>query len=73
MDELQKLYDSEINLTIGWFWDGGIDVTLGDKTNGIVAESNFDKMTDVVPWLQDMCRIYYPHSTYTKNLEQSVR
>jgi hypothetical protein len=24
--ELQKIYDSEINIEIGWFWDGGIDV-----------------------------------------------
>jgi hypothetical protein len=28
--ELQKIYDSEINVEIGWFWDGGIEVRLGD-------------------------------------------
>ena len=37
-DELQKIYDSEINVTISWFWDGGIDVRLGDEMNGFVAE-----------------------------------
>jgi hypothetical protein len=23
-EELQKIYDSEINVEIGWMWDGGI-------------------------------------------------
>ena len=39
--ELQKIYDSEINIRIGWVWDGGIEVRLGDervlsRTNGAV-------------------------------------
>ena len=38
--ELQKIYDREINIEIGWFWDGGIEVRLcplGDSpsTNSI--------------------------------------
>ena len=36
--ELQKIYDSEINVTIRWLWDGGIDVRLGDEMNGLLAE-----------------------------------
>ena len=32
--ELQKIYDSEINVRISWLWDGGIDVMLGDEVNG---------------------------------------
>jgi hypothetical protein len=30
--ELQKIYDSEINveILISWLWDGGIEVRLGD-------------------------------------------
>jgi hypothetical protein len=31
--ELQKIYDSETNIRIGWLWDGGIDVRLGDEVN----------------------------------------
>ena len=38
--ELQKIYDSEINLRISWLWDGGIDVRLGDEMNGYLAEEN---------------------------------
>jgi hypothetical protein len=29
--ELQRIYDSEINAEITWFWDGGFTVRLGDK------------------------------------------
>jgi hypothetical protein len=25
-EELQKIYDSEIHLDIGWLWPGGIDI-----------------------------------------------
>ena len=43
--ELQKIYASEINveITISWFWDCGIQVRLGDQMNGFLAETN-------VPW-----------------------
>jgi hypothetical protein len=30
MDELQALYDSEINFTISTFWDAGFKWKLGD-------------------------------------------
>ena len=29
--ELQKIYDSEINVEVSWLWDGGIEVRLGDR------------------------------------------
>ena len=35
--ELQKIYDSEINVRISWLWDGGIDVRLGDDMNGYLG------------------------------------
>jgi hypothetical protein len=31
--ELQKIYNSEINIEIGCFWNGGITVRLGDPMN----------------------------------------
>jgi hypothetical protein len=39
-DELQRIYDSEINIRISWLWDGGIDVWIGDDLNGYVAQDN---------------------------------
>jgi hypothetical protein len=34
MDELQRLYDSEINFAIETLWDEGFTVRIGDKKNG---------------------------------------
>lgn len=31
--EPQRIYDSEINVEIGWFWDGGIDVGIPGNVN----------------------------------------
>lgn len=28
VETLQRLYDSEINVTITWLWDGGFDIAL---------------------------------------------
>jgi hypothetical protein len=53
MDELQKIYDSEINVSKSWLWDGGIDVKLGDRMNGYVAAENVRSMSEIVPWLQE--------------------
>jgi hypothetical protein len=35
--ELQKVYDSEIDVCFQWLWDGGIEVKLGDDMNGFIA------------------------------------
>ena len=51
-EELQKIYDSEINVSISWLWDGGIDVRLGDHLNGYSAEVNVPTSADIVPLLQ---------------------
>jgi hypothetical protein len=48
--ELQKIYDSEINIRIGWLWDGGIDVYLGDDTNGYVAHENVQVKQQSPQW-----------------------
>ena len=55
-DELQKIYDSEINVEISWLWDGGIDVRLGDKMNGYQAEENVRSVAEIIPWLQEAIR-----------------
>ena len=40
-EELQRNYDSVINVRIAWLWGGGIDVRLGDEMNGYFTEENF--------------------------------
>jgi hypothetical protein len=40
-------------LTIGWFWDGGINVRLGDEIGGYKAEEIVESVSDIVPWFQE--------------------
>src|SRR6476469_2537437 len=71
--ELQKIYDSEINVEISWLWDGGIDVRLGDKMNGFLAEENVVSVADILPWLQEAIAHFYPESTYALSLDPEIR
>ena len=71
--ELQRIYDSEINVRIGWLWDGGIDVRLGDEVNGFLAEENVPSITEIVPWLQEAIAHFYPDSTDAKSLDPQIR
>src|SRR5215831_7729852 len=70
--ELQKIYDSEINVSIGWVWDGGINVRLGDAINGYLAQENVASTRDIVPWLQEAIAHFYPDSTYAQSLDAHV-
>ena len=71
--ELQRIYDSEINVRIDWLWDGGIDVRLGDELNGYLAQENASSIDGIVPWLQEMIAHFYPDSTYAKSLDPQIR
>jgi predicted RNA-binding Zn-ribbon protein involved in translation (DUF1610 family) len=71
--ELQKIYDSEINIEIGWVWDGGIDVRLGDKINGYLAEENVKSVSEIISWLQEAIAHFYPESEYATSLNDEIR
>ena len=60
-NELQKMYDSELHVDIGWIWDGGIDVAIGqtDEVTGRVRT-----VAEVLPWLQAEIAKHYPESKY---------
>jgi hypothetical protein len=71
--ELQRIYDSEINLRIGWLWDGGIEVRLGDEVNGFLAEETVQFVADIVPWLQEAIAHFCPTSSYAASMESEIR
>ena len=58
--ELQKIYDSEIHLDIGWLWDGGIDISIGNNE----VTGNVRTVAEVLPWLQDAIAKHFPTSKY---------
>ena len=67
--ELKRLYDSEINVSITSFWDGGFQVALGDHTNGY-QRPDWDscEVEQIVDAIRELARKHYPNSTYVKNL-----
>ena len=71
--ELQRIYESQINVRIGWFWDCGIEVRLGDDINGFLAEEFVPSIGEVLPWLQEAIARFYPDSTYAKTLDPELR
>jgi hypothetical protein len=72
-DELQRIYDSEINVSVSWLWDGGINVRLEDEMNGYLAEENVAAAVGIVPSLHESIAHFYPHSTYAKSLAPQIR
>jgi hypothetical protein len=58
--ELQKMYDSEFHVDIGWLWDGGIDVSIGDDE----VTGNVKTVAEVLPWLQQAIATHSPNSQY---------
>ena len=71
--ELQQIYDSEINVSIHWMWDGGITLRLGDEIGGYLAQEVVNSIAEVVPWFQEAIAHFYPTSTYATSLDEEVK
>lgn len=71
--ELQKIYDIEMNIRIGWFWGGGITLRLGDEMNGYLAEETVQSVADILPCLQEAIAHFFPTSTYARSLPGEVK
>jgi hypothetical protein len=61
-DAIATLYAREINCGCETFWDGGINVWIGDSVNGHKAETMFsrDNMGKAGQWLLDEAARLYP-------------
>ena len=59
-EELQKLYDAEINFSISTFWDAGFTAKIGDEINGFVAQANFDTAEEAIAWVIEKAKELYP-------------
>jgi hypothetical protein len=62
--ELQKIYDSEINIEISWLGDGPITVKLGNEFYGFDAQITVSKISEVLPWLEQAIHERYFMSKY---------
>lgn len=64
--EMQKVYDSEINFTIGHFWDEGVTLKIGDDMNGFKYESTELDYKSAIEKLIIKIIELYPDSTYAQ-------
>jgi hypothetical protein len=71
--ELQRIYDSEINISMNWMWDGGVRVRVGDEIGGYIAEEIVEKVADALPWFQEAIAHFYPTSEYARGLSADIR
>jgi hypothetical protein len=60
----KDLYDSEINVSLSWFWDAGFTVKIGDEVNGFVAQTTVQNLLEVQDWLIETVKELYPESWY---------
>jgi hypothetical protein len=61
--ELQKIYDSDINITIRVDADS-IAVGLGNDFTGFEVIENVRRVGDILPWLQAAIHAHHPASKY---------
>jgi hypothetical protein len=61
---LNDLYESEINASISWIWDGGFYAVLGDPKQ---AEGwAFPSIGEAAAWLRDQACVHYPDSEFAR-------
>lgn len=72
---LQDLYDSEINASISWNWDAGVEVRLGNGLYGDEknweASDNVKTIQDAEEWLVTRAIELYPNSVFAKKYSTS--
>ena len=75
---LQAIYDSEINLVIGWLWDGGFDYMIHNAPTSIPSgeeilstnERDLVKALNVI--VKDVLK-KYPKSTFAKKYSKEPK
>jgi hypothetical protein len=70
--ELQKIHDAELGLTITWLWEGGVDLGLVHKS-GVAVEGNVEQFADVLPWLEGAIKKYFPKAKCERAAKPRVR
>ena len=72
LEAIQGIYDSEINISISSFWDGGWNAQIGDDMNGFKDSAAFDCIEECLDWLIHRVVDIYPNSTYAANFKAGI-
>lgn len=63
---IKSLYESEINVTISWFWDGGFEIKIGDEMNGFKSTFTTNDLSVLEQHLEMKAKELYPESKFAK-------
>jgi hypothetical protein len=61
---MQHIYDSEINVSVSSFWDGGFEWKIGDDMNGFKAEGVAEDWDSTVYEMAEAISLRYPDSVF---------
>lgn len=53
MNKLQEIYDRERNIKLEWFWDAGVEASIGDDMNGWKDCRVFNTVQEAIDWLYE--------------------
>jgi hypothetical protein len=62
--QLQKIYEAGIGVSITWLRDGEVDLRLVHKTGVVAAEGTVQEVADVLPWLEQAIKKNFPKADY---------
>jgi hypothetical protein len=62
--ELQKIHEGGIGVSIMWLWDARLDLRLIHKGGVIVAEGTVREVAEVLPWLERTIKRHFPMANY---------
>ena len=71
-EELQKIYEAKIGVSITWLWDGGVDLRLLDRSGEFMAETQVETVGDVLPWLEVAIGTHCPNARYQRGYQTAV-
>ena len=66
---LEEIYNSEIHLSIGWMWDGGVDYKIGADLSyieGTVESTGTGDMEQAMVLIANHVAKEYPKSEFAK-------
>nr|WP_162759298.1 hypothetical protein [Brucella intermedia] len=66
LEVLKAAYDSDINIYLASFWDGGWEVRIGDEMDGFRAERRLRDIGKVAVWLKEEIILLFPDSEAAK-------
>jgi hypothetical protein len=71
-EELEKIHEAKIGVSITWLWDGGVDVRVVGRSGALIAETNVETVAEILPWLEAVIARDCPTARYRRGYQAAV-